>query len=104
MEALIIASVAALPIIGFHTASRESISRPWKLTATRDSFVMRVNGQSMGYTVLAVERIPAGFRVTENTRIGTMIEQTTEILLDTEQRILSVLQSGKARGQEMRIE
>ena len=75
-----------------------------KLYETRDSFVVNVQGRPMGFSVLAVDKMPdGGFRVSENTKIGEFVEQRTEILLDRDQRILQVIQSGRMRGQDARI-
>jgi hypothetical protein len=103
MKTIFVAGLIALPLLGI-SRTQPTQTPPWKLIATRDSFVVNVNGQPMGAAVFVVERLPRGFRVTESTRIGTFVEQTTEILLDAEQRVLSVVQAGKMRGQEARIE
>jgi hypothetical protein len=103
MKIIFVCGLLALPVLG-GTHTQAPATPPWKLIATRDSFVVNVNGQPMGAIVFVVERLERGIRVTENTRIGTFVEQTTEILLDAEQRLLSVVQVGKMRGQEARIE
>ena len=76
----------------------------WQLEVARDSFVINIQGQPMGFTVLAVERAGDGYRVTETTRIGGMVEQDTEVMLDAQHRPTSVKQSGQAGGQQMNIE
>jgi hypothetical protein len=76
----------------------------WKLQASRDSFVININGKTTGYSVLAVERVPGGgFRVTEQTEIGDVMRQKTELLLDAAQRTKRVHQAGKLRDQNARI-
>jgi hypothetical protein len=75
----------------------------YQLQAARDSFEIRIQGRPMGFTVLAVETHTVGFRVTERTQLGTAVEQNTEILLDRQQRLMSVRQNGRMRGQDARI-
>jgi len=103
MKSAILAAFVALPPLGL-SSSDLSDGPPWKLVATRDSFVININGQSMGSTMLTVVPLPSGFHVTESTRIGTMVEQTTEIILDSQQRLVSVTQTGRMRGQDARID
>lgn len=77
----------------------------WTLTAGRDSFVMSLRGEAKGYTVLAVEPLAdGGFRVTEHTQIGAAVDQKTMILLDADHQLKRVMQSAKARGQDLRID
>jgi hypothetical protein len=76
----------------------------WKLQASRDSFVVNIDGRAMGYSVHAVEPLPGGgFRVTEQTEIADVMQQKTELLLDAAQRVTQVNQSGKMRGHDARI-
>jgi len=75
----------------------------WQLHESRDSFVINIQGKPMGFTVLSVEATRAGYRVTENTQIGGMMQQKTELLLDKAHRLRQVNQSGKMRGQDARI-
>ena len=92
-------SLANLPV-SIHTTPLPA----WQLREARDSFVVNVQGKPMGFTVLAVDKMPdGGFRVTENTQIAQFVEQKTEVLLDRDHRILQVIQSGKMRGQDARI-
>jgi len=102
MKTAIVAMIA-LPALGLGS-SRISELPPWKLAAARDSFIININGQTMGSSLLTVVPLPTGFHVTESTRIGTMVEQTTEIVLDRGQQLVSVTQTGKMRGQDARIE
>jgi hypothetical protein len=58
----------------------------------------------MGFMVVAVEALAGGgFRITDDTQVGEMIRQKTELVLDRLHRIKTVNQSGKMHGQDARI-
>ena len=104
MKSMVIgAALAALPVFA-HAGTQALQAPPWKLSAARDSFAVTVNGRVVGSAVFAVDRTPQGFRVTETTHIAGVVQQTTEMLLDDQQLMLSVSQKGETRGQETRIE
>lgn len=87
------------------SAHPQSVPLPqWKLQASRDSFVVNIDGRVMGYSVHVVELQPGGgFRITERTEIGDVMHQKTELLLDAAQRVTQVNQSGTMRGHDARI-
>ena len=89
---------ARLPVLPITTPLPD-----WKLAVARDSFVVNIQGKPMGFTVLTVEKMSGGLRVTEHTEIGQFVQQRTEVLLDGNQKIMQVIQSGKMRGQDARI-
>jgi hypothetical protein len=100
-------SIGAALLVTALASSAHPQSAPlpeWKLQASRDSFVVNIQGKTMGYSVHAVEPMPGGgFRITEQTEIGDVMSQKTELLLDAAQRITQVNQSGKMRGHDARI-
>jgi hypothetical protein len=77
----------------------------WTLAAARDSFVINIRGEAKGFSVLAVEPSAAGgFRVTDVTQIGTMVDQKTEILVDAKNQLTRVTQAATSRGQNLRTD
>ena len=96
---------ASLLLVAANVAHAQSTALPqWKLQESRDSFVINIEGRPMGFMVLAVEALKdGGFRVTDNTQIGEIVRQKTEMLLDNTHRLKRVNQAGTMRGQDARI-
>ena len=75
-----------------------------RLTAGRDSFVVRVQGNPLGWSATAIEDTPEGKRLTEQTNIGGFVEQQTTVDISASGAMIRVRQSGKVQGQPTSIE
>lgn len=75
-----------------------------RLTAGRDSFAIRVQGNTLGWSVTTVEDTPEGKRLTEHTSLGGFVEQQTTVDVSATGAMLRVRQSGKAQGQPTSIQ
>ncbi len=75
-----------------------------QLIASRDSFVIKVQGNQLGWSATTVEDIPEGKRLTEHTNIGGFVEQQTTVDISAEGAMLRVRQAGKTQGQPTAIE
>jgi zinc protease len=75
-----------------------------RLAARSDSFAILVQGNPMGGQRSSIEKVADGWRYVENTQIGPIVQQTTELLFTAEPRMRSVKQSGKVQGQELKVE
>ena len=75
-----------------------------KLVARQDSFAVTMQGKPVGYMRTAVEKTPAGFRVTEATQIMAAIQQQSELTMSPTGEMLAVKQSGKVQGQDTKVD
>ncbi len=75
-----------------------------QLTAGRDSFTIRVQGNPLGWSVTTVEDTPEGKRLTEHTSIGGFVEQQTTVDISAAGAMLRVRQRGTVQGQPTSIE
>jgi zinc protease len=77
---------------------------PSQAAARVDSLAILADGRTVGMQVTRLT--PAGDSLTyvEETVLGTMLSQTTTLTFDTAGRMRSLDQSGKARGQDTRIQ
>ena len=75
-----------------------------KLVPRMDSFTVMVQGNAFGFQRGVLEAQGSGWRYTEDTKIGPIIEQHTEVLLGPRGEMTAVKQSGKMQGQEMKID
>ena len=75
-----------------------------RLAARSDSFTILVQGNPMGGMRSTIEKAADGWRYVDNTQIGPIVQQTTELLFTAEPRMRSVKQSGKVQGQELKVE
>lgn len=72
-----------------------------KLKATRDSFVVMVQGQAVGQSVVAVEAKNGGWTFTENTNLmNGMVAQRTTLDNDAALAPVSLEQGGSTQGQQ----
>ena len=74
------------------------------LAARRDSFTVMVQGNPLGWQTSTLEPVPGGFRYTESTNIGPVVQQTTVLELDQAGGMRSVKQNGKFQGQDVVID
>ena len=74
-----------------------------KLVALRDSFVVMVQGNPMGWQRSALTRTEEGFTWTEETAIGTFVQQSTEVALGRDAMVRAVRQRGKTQGKDTHI-
>lgn len=77
---------------------------PTRIRAASDSFTINVQGSPMGFQTRVVEKTASGFRITEESRVGSMVQQSSEITLGPRGELLSVRQSSKQQGQDGRVE
>lgn len=74
------------------------------LDARRDSFVVMVQGNVLGFQRTVVERTESGFRVTDDVVISPIMNQRTEIDLAPDGAMRWTQQTGRVRGQDARID
>ena len=75
-----------------------------KVQATRDSFVVLVQGTPRGFEVTAVERSADGIVVRDETDLMPLLKQDTEVRLGPGGEMRSVKQRGSMQGQPMTID
>jgi len=99
MAVLALVLVSASPL-------RSQVPRynPAALTFGRDSFSVSAGGREIGYQVSQLTRADSGFQFREETRIGNRMEQVTFVRLGPGLESRSVRQTGKALGNDTRIE
>jgi zinc protease len=69
-----------------------------------DSSTVLLGGNPAGFSRTALERTADGFRLAEETQIGGVFRQTTEVLLGADGAVRTVAQRGSAQGQETRLD
>jgi zinc protease len=74
------------------------------LVARRDSFTVFVQGNAFGFQTGVLEKTADGFRYTETTQIGPIVNQTTTLEMDPSGGMKSVKQTGKVQGQDVSID
>jgi hypothetical protein len=74
------------------------------LAARRDSFVVMVQGNVLGFQRTVVERTETGFRVTDDVVVSPIMNQRTEIDLASDGTLRWTQQTGRVRGQDTRID
>lgn len=74
------------------------------LVPHRDSFAIRVQGTPVGFMRGSLEHTEQGFRYTEETRIGPMVEQSTTVDISATGAMVRVRQSGRVQGEPTSIE
>ena len=76
-----------------------------KLVARRDSFTVMLQGRPFGFQRGVLETTADGLRYTEETSIPAAgVQQTTTLLMNANGEMRQVTQSGKAQGQDSRID
>jgi len=74
------------------------------LVARRDSFVVLVQGNVLGFHRTVVERTETGFRVVDDVEISPVMSQRTEVELLADGTLRSTRQAGRVRGHDTRID
>ena len=75
-----------------------------KLVARTDSFNILVQGNPFGFQKGTLTRTADGFTYVEESQIGPIISQRTEISLSGTGEVRKIAQSGKVQGQDMKID
>jgi zinc protease len=75
-----------------------------KLVARTDSFSVLVQGNPFGYQTSTLTKTADGFQYVEESQIGPVLSQRTEITLSGTGEVRKVAQSGKVQGQDMKID
>jgi ketosteroid isomerase-like protein len=75
-----------------------------KVQATRDSFVVLVQGTGRGYEIMSVERAEDGITVRDETNLMPVMKQDTEVRLAPDGSLRTVRQTGTVQGKEMKID
>lgn len=73
---------------------------PSRLVATRDSFAIQIQGNTLGHQVSALAQMEEGFEYTEAVQIATFVQQNTTLRFDRDGRLLSLVQHGQLQGAE----
>ena len=69
-----------------------------------DSFVVMVQGNSLGFQRTTIERTEGGLRVVDDVQIGPIMTQHTEVELASDGALRSTKQTGQVRGQNTSID
>jgi hypothetical protein len=77
---------------------------PAKLTARTDSFTVMVQGNAFGYQKSTLEKTADVLRYVEQSQIGPVLQQQTEVTMGPSGDVRTVTQSGKVQGQDMKID
>ena len=75
-----------------------------RLTPRSDSFTVFVQGNAFGFQRSRLERAGNGWKSTEDTRLGPVMQQHTEVSFDAAATMQQVVQTGKVQGIDTRIE
>jgi predicted Zn-dependent peptidase len=75
-----------------------------KLAARTDSFTVFVQGNPFGFQRGKLEKSGAGWKYTEDTQLGPIMNQHTEVTFDGDLTPGSVTQSGQQQGQQAKID
>lgn len=75
-----------------------------RLVARSDSFVVFLQGNPFGYQRNKLEKTATGWKYTEDTNIGPVIQQHTEVTFSNDLVMSAVTQRGKQQGQDMKID
>ncbi len=74
------------------------------LVPRTDSFSILVQGRPLGYQRTTLARTAAGWELQDVTRLATVVQQNTTVRFSSALVMQSVSQSGKAQGQDTKIE
>jgi zinc protease len=75
-----------------------------KLVARTDSFTILVQGNPFGYQKSTLTKTADGYLFTDETQIGPIVNQKTEVALSGSGETRTVTQAGKMQGQDMKID
>lgn len=69
-----------------------------------DSFVVMLQGRPFGFQRATLEKTGDGWRYVDDTQVGAIIQQHTEVTFGSDLAMRSTRQTGKMQGQEMKID
>ncbi|MBM4195067.1 MAG: hypothetical protein FJ202_11920 [Gemmatimonadetes bacterium] len=75
-----------------------------RLVPRTDSLGVFVQGNAFGFQRGVLERSGDGWKYTDDTQLGPIIQQHTEVTFGADLAMRQVVQSGKAQGMEMKID
>lgn len=75
-----------------------------RLAPRTDSFTVFVQGNPFGFQRSRLERAGNGWKSIEDTQLGPIVQQHTEVSFDASATMQSILQTGKVQGIDTRIE
>lgn len=75
-----------------------------RLASATDSFTVLVQGNPFGYQVTSLARDGDGWRYTERSAIGPIIQQQTEVRFGADAAMRTIRQTGRFQGNEMRLD
>ena len=75
-----------------------------RLVARRDSFAVFVQGNAFGYQRNTLEKSGAGWKYSEDTQIGPIVQQHTEVSFGADLAMGVVKQTGKSQGKDTKID
>lgn len=76
---------------------------PGALNLGRDSFAIIVQDRNVGFQRTSLKRTASGFEYTEDTAIGTAVNQSTVVTLNADLSPRSVAQHGKVQGKDVGV-
>ena len=74
------------------------------LVPRSDSFSVVVQGRPFGFQRVTLEKTADGWRYSDDTQIGPIVQQHTEVTFGNDLQMRAVKQSGKMQGQDMKID
>ncbi|MEO8200607.1 MAG: insulinase family protein [Gemmatimonadota bacterium] len=74
-----------------------------QVVPTRDSFVVMVQGNPLGFQRTEIRKVEGGFEFKEETQIASFMQQSTTVRLTENATVTSVEQAGKSQGRDTRI-
>ena len=75
-----------------------------RLVARSDSFAVFVQGNVFGYQRNMLEKSGAGWKYSEDTQIGPIVQQHTEVFFGADLAMGMVKQTGKSQGKDTKID
>jgi hypothetical protein len=84
------------------TPKASPLALPWEqLVARADSFQVRLQGNPFGFVSTRLERTAEGWRYTDQTVLGPVINQKTVVTFSATGAMQAVTQEGTAQGQKL---
>jgi zinc protease len=84
------------------TPNASTLALPWEqLVARADSFQVRLQGNPFGFVSTRLERTAEGWRYTDQTVLGPVINQKTVVTFSATGAMQAVTQEGTAQGQKL---
>jgi zinc protease len=84
------------------TPKASTLALPWEqLVARADSFQVRLQGNPFGFVSTRLERTGEGWRYTDQTVLGPVVNQKTVVTFSATGAMQAVTQEGTAQGQQL---